>query len=165
MSFKAVFILECVAVLAFLYIIYAAIYRLYFHPLARFPGPKLGIITYWYEFYYDIIRRGQYTFKIRELHEKYGQSIGRFGKGKVSMLMRNTGPVIRINPDDLHFNDPDFLDEIYTGSGGKVEKPYKEANTFGPFPAVCHHPLPFKTVIINLDLLPSPLQHQRMELH
>lgn len=73
MYLKAFFMLQCVVVLAIVYMIYAVVYRLYFHPLARFPGPKLASITYWYEFYYDIIRRGQYTFKLRELHEKYGQ--------------------------------------------------------------------------------------------
>jgi len=49
-----------------------AIYRLYFHPLRKFPGPKLAICTYLYEQYYEVIKQGQYTFKLRELHEKYG---------------------------------------------------------------------------------------------
>lgn len=82
MLFDGFFMVQCVVVLAIVYIVYTVIYRLYFHPLARFPGPKLAAITYWYEFYYDIVRRGQYTFKLRELHEKYGefaQSIGEFG--------------------------------------------------------------------------------------
>jgi hypothetical protein len=26
----------------------------------------------WYEFYYDVILRGRYTFKIQQLHRKYG---------------------------------------------------------------------------------------------
>jgi hypothetical protein len=55
-----------------LYIGARATYSVYFGPLAKFPGPKLAAATLWYEFYYDVILRGQYTFKIKELHNQYG---------------------------------------------------------------------------------------------
>lgn len=48
------------------------IYRFHFHPLAKFPGPKLAIATYWYEFYFDVIRGAKYTWKLYELHDQYG---------------------------------------------------------------------------------------------
>ena len=48
--------------------------RLFFHPLASIPGPRLAALTGWYEFYYDAIKPGRYVFKIQELHEKYGKS-------------------------------------------------------------------------------------------
>lgn len=51
-----------------------AVYRLYLCPIAKFPGPKLAALTFWYEFYYDVVKRGKYTFKIKELHEEYGRS-------------------------------------------------------------------------------------------
>lgn len=49
-----------------------ALWRLFLHPLAGFPGPKLAALTRWYEAYYDVVKDGQYTFKIRELHQRYG---------------------------------------------------------------------------------------------
>ena len=54
------------------YAIFGTIYRLYFHPLAKFPGPKLAAVTLWYEFWIDCIMYGQYTFEIGRMHEKYG---------------------------------------------------------------------------------------------
>ena len=50
------------------------VYRLYLSPIAKFPGPRLAAVTYLFEGYYDVVKRGKYTFKIRDLHEKYGQS-------------------------------------------------------------------------------------------
>lgn len=54
------------------YLIAGAIYRLYFHPLAKFPGPKVAALTGWYEAYHDMYRRGMFIWKIQEMHEKYG---------------------------------------------------------------------------------------------
>ena len=58
-----------------------------------------------YEFYYDVILRGQYTFHIRDLHAQYG-------------------PIIRINPYELHISDPVFYDTLYasSASGDKRDK-------------------------------------------
>jgi hypothetical protein len=57
----------------FCYFASTAIYRLFFHPLARFPGPKLAALTRWYEAYYDVVQNGQYTYKIDQLHREYGK--------------------------------------------------------------------------------------------
>lgn len=49
--------------------------------------------------------RGQYTFHIRDLHAKYG-------------------PIIRINPYELHVSDPEYIDKLYvsSASGEKRDK-------------------------------------------
>lgn len=94
------------------YLIGGAVYRLYFSPVAKFPGPKLAALTLWYEFYYDVVCRGQYTFKIRQMHEKYG-------------------PIVRINPYELHIETPEYYDEIYAGGGKRRDKWDWFCNQFG----------------------------------
>lgn len=50
-----------------------ALYRLFLDPLAKFPGPRLAAVSRWYEGYYDVVKGGQYTFKIGKLHKQYGK--------------------------------------------------------------------------------------------
>ncbi|PKY09111.1 cytochrome P450 [Aspergillus campestris IBT 28561] len=84
-------------------IISTMIYRLYFSPLSGFPGPKLAAVTGLYQAYYDICHRGQYIWKVQQMHEQYG-------------------PIVRINPHEIHVNDPDFIDILYTGPLQKRDK-------------------------------------------
>ena len=58
---------------AVLYLVYGITWRLFWSPLAKFPGPKLAAVTLWYEFYYDVLRTGRYMWEIEKRHEKYGQ--------------------------------------------------------------------------------------------
>jgi hypothetical protein len=52
---------------------YGAFWRLYLSPVAKFPGPKLAAVTFWYEFYHDVVRGGQYVYEVERMHQKYGQ--------------------------------------------------------------------------------------------
>ena len=51
------------------------VYRLYFSPLAKFPGSKLAAATGWVETYHDAFRGGQFIFKVEEWHAKYGELV------------------------------------------------------------------------------------------
>ncbi|KAL2850213.1 cytochrome P450 [Aspergillus pseudoustus] len=81
-----------------LYTLLLAIHRLYLSPISHIPGPKLAALTWWYQFYYDVIEQGTYMLKMQDLHAHYG-------------------PVIRINPDEVHVADPAFMDTLYPGHG------------------------------------------------
>ncbi|KAF9077842.1 cytochrome P450 [Rhodocollybia butyracea] len=72
-----------------------AIYRLFFHPLHRYPGPILAALTDWYEVYYDIVKGGGLLAKYEQLHQLHG-------------------PVIRVGPNTLHFNYTKAYHDIYT---------------------------------------------------
>lgn len=84
------------AVVLLLYAVIVAVQRLYLSPISHIPGPRLAALTQYYEFYYDIILGGKYTFKILEMHKKYGS-------------------VVRISPWEIHVGEHDFHDELYGG--------------------------------------------------
>ncbi|KAJ5668037.1 uncharacterized protein N7477_006607 [Penicillium maclennaniae] len=83
------------------YLISASIYNLFFHPLRNFPGPKLAAATHIYEFYFDCIKSGKFIWEIQRMHEVYG-------------------PIVRINPREIHIKDPSYFSGIY--SNGIQEK-------------------------------------------
>lgn len=64
---------QIIAATVIIYYATRTFYRLFLHPLAQFPGPKLAAVTIWYEGYYDVVQNGQYTSKIAEMHEEYGK--------------------------------------------------------------------------------------------
>jgi cytochrome P450 len=76
------------------------IYHAYFHPLSRFPGPKLWAAYRLPFAIYNI--RGQLPFKVLELHRKYG-------------------PVVRIAPNELAFTDSQAWNDIYGMQSGRVQ--------------------------------------------
>lgn len=81
---------------AVLFVVYSlrAIYRLYFHPLAKIPGPRIAALTTWYRFYREI--KGEFPWKIREFQKKY-----------------DLPPIIRVGPNHVVVHDPTQYDVIY----------------------------------------------------
>ena len=56
-----------------IYSVSTVVYRLYFHPLAKFPGPKIAAATRWCEFYYDVAKKGHLIWEIEKWHQQYGR--------------------------------------------------------------------------------------------
>ncbi|KAK7926904.1 hypothetical protein PG985_003902 [Apiospora marii] len=86
-----------VGALGALYLTYLAglvVYRLTLHPLARFPGPFLCRVSFLPQAYYEAYLQGKYIYQIPKYHEKYG-------------------PVVRLNPNEVHINDISVFHEIF----------------------------------------------------
>ncbi|KAJ0426891.1 cytochrome P450 [Aspergillus carlsbadensis] len=85
------------------YLAILSVYRLCFHPLSHIPGPRLAAITHAYEFYFNVIKGGVFIWEIKRLHDIYG-------------------PIVRINPREVHILDSDYFDEIYASTAQKRNK-------------------------------------------
>jgi hypothetical protein len=70
-QFWLIQVLGGVSLLSF--VVIRTIYRVYFHPLRKIPGPKLAAATHLVEFYYDVVLGGKFCWKLQKMHEKYGE--------------------------------------------------------------------------------------------
>lgn len=76
------------------------VYRITFHPLASYPGPKIAALTrLWYVYH---LINGTLVQEVRRLHGLYGV-------------------VIRVAPDELAFTSSDGWKDIYGFRRGKPE--------------------------------------------
>lgn len=75
-----------------IYIVALVVYRLYFHPLAKYPGPFLARITDAYQLYHAW--KGDRHLEFWRQHERYGR-------------------VVRFGPNSVSFNSNTALKEIY----------------------------------------------------
>ena len=116
-GYPAIVVLPVAAVLLLIAkLISTVVYNLYFHPLAKIPGPRLAGATYLYQTYYSVVGGSRYYVRIKELHDIYGTSI-LFTFAKYFLLIKVPGPLVRITPDEVHLNDVNNYEIInYVGS-------------------------------------------------
>jgi hypothetical protein len=93
------------------YVAYVVVYRLFFHPLAQIPGPKLAALTFFYQTYYSFKDGSRFYKKVGLLHKKYG-------------------PIVRITPNELSLSDPENYETIYY-VGSKYAKDPRYYDAFG----------------------------------
>jgi hypothetical protein len=79
-------------VLSSLYLVGITIYNLYFHPLAKYPGPFLGKISSFWPVYG--LHKGRWPMIVKGFHDQYG-------------------PIVRTMPNELVFTDPQAWVDIY----------------------------------------------------
>ncbi|CAI7598546.1 unnamed protein product [Penicillium glandicola] len=88
------------------YILWTVVYNLYFSPLSKFPGPKLAACTNLQNLYWT--STGQYHYKLKELHDRYGD-------------------VVRTGPKSLVYRSPQAWKDIYghrkPGAGSFLKDP------------------------------------------
>jgi hypothetical protein len=102
--------------LAIIYLGGVLIYRLFFSPLSKIPGPKLTAMTQLWLMYHEF--KGDRTVQIDKLHSQYG-------------------PVVRVSPSEVSFNNHESLRDIYGIKSTFSKSPfydlfiyYNERNTF-----------------------------------
>jgi hypothetical protein len=76
------------------------IYRLYFHPLSKFPGPRVWAVSR-FPYAYNLAT-GALPHRILELHEQYG-------------------PIVRLAPSELSFTMEEAWLDIYGKQQGKPQ--------------------------------------------
>ncbi|RDL38715.1 putative cytochrome P450 67 [Venustampulla echinocandica] len=84
----------------FSYLLLLSIYRIYLHPLSKYPGPFLAKITDWYSVYHAW--KGDRHLEFWRCHETYG-------------------PIVRFGPNSLSINTNTALKTIY-GHRANVQK-------------------------------------------
>ncbi|WEW56407.1 hypothetical protein PRK78_001850 [Emydomyces testavorans] len=88
--FRWVLLLLCVAA----WILYQAVRAFYWHPLARFPGPRVAALTRLYKAYVECVAQGSFVHVLEKYHERFGD-------------------IVRVGPNELHFSNPATYLEIY----------------------------------------------------
>lgn len=57
----------------FIYRTLIVVHRYFFHPLAKFPGPRLAAVSTLYRVYYELWKDGKLLEQATELHKIYGK--------------------------------------------------------------------------------------------
>ena len=96
-----------VAGLLLAYYLLICVYRLTFHPLAKFPGPWHRAVSHWPQALSHI--RGNAHVDVQQLHERYGD-------------------VVRVAPDALAFSSAKAVHDIYDRKANVIKTGFTDAS-------------------------------------
>lgn len=115
------------------YTAYGVVYRLYLSPIAKFPGPKLAALTSWQVAFKNpklfehsakpatgmnittmyIPTKANSKFPISQEHQPKPTSQSTM---MLAVMHEKYGPIMRINPVQLHIATPEFYDTLYSST-------------------------------------------------
>ncbi|KAK2763043.1 hypothetical protein FQN54_009676 [Arachnomyces sp. PD_36] len=104
-------LLCCYGIVILACLLGTAVYNIYFHPLAKYPGPKLAAATRLVHVRWLI--SGRLPFIIKDLHDQYGD-------------------VVRIAPDELTYRDAPAWTGIYGQHAPKGKNFEKDVRGYNP---------------------------------
>ncbi|KAI1499097.1 isotrichodermin C-15 hydroxylase [Biscogniauxia marginata] len=99
-------VLTGVAASGLIYVVGLVIYRVFFHPLAKYPGPFLAKITNVYQLYHAW--KGDRHLEFWRMHERYGR-------------------IVRFGPNSVSFNTNAALKDIYGFKANVRKAPFYDA--------------------------------------
>ncbi|KAL3462619.1 cytochrome P450 [Aspergillus heterothallicus] len=117
--------LSALALLVLIYTTLLSLYRLYLHPLSKFPGPPLRAISSLPSI--ASLLHGRLGFDTKTLHDKYG-------------------PVVRVSPNELAFNSAQAWEDIYGFKPAGRENMHKDPIHVGSV-----DPLPHASTLTMAD--------------
>jgi hypothetical protein len=96
------------------------IYRLYFHPLKKVPGPVWSAASSLPSFYHNFIRKGQWYREVARLHEIYGEHPENYRPSYADM---SKGPIVRFGPNEIHLSRPEHYETVYGNTSSFYKDP------------------------------------------
>ncbi|KAK8075890.1 hypothetical protein PG997_010553, partial [Apiospora hydei] len=106
------------------------VWRLYFHPLSKYPGPRIAAISdIWYA-YHSL--RGRWPWAVEDVLKKYGMSAQNFSPGIDELTFWLQGNVVRVAPNELVFVSPQAFADLYGSHHKNLESfPKTQINNHG----------------------------------
>lgn len=109
-----------------------AAYYLTLHPLAGYPGPRSAAISTWW--IYRLSKTHRIEQRLEQLHKQYGEyykSANTRETDKFDVTTLGT-KILRIAPNELHLDDPNFYHKIYSQKNLYQKHPYFYAGFNAP---------------------------------